>query len=196
MITPGEEKAALRMLLKQRRLQMTSEQIDVYSKRVVAKLVRAVDWQAIERMHVYVPLENMHEVNTWPLLKYVWQHWPNIITATPVPEKAYSGESLRIDQQTEWVFGTGAPRPRDAQIIPEGIPFDLIIVPLLGFDAKRFRLGYGGGYYDRFLDAQPQALTAGLAFDCCYMRSLPHESHDIPLKWIVTERQTFTSTAA
>jgi len=65
---------------------------------------------------------------------------------------------------------------------------DLLLVPCVGFDAARLRLGYGGGYYDRTLAAlQPRPYTVGLAFECGRVTALPREPHDVPLDMILTE---------
>jgi 5-formyltetrahydrofolate cyclo-ligase len=67
---------------------------------------------------------------------------------------------------------------------------DLLLVPLVGFDAAGYRLGYGGGYYDRTLAAWPVAkkpATIGIAYEMGKLGALPRESHDMPLDAIVTE---------
>lgn len=67
---------------------------------------------------------------------------------------------------------------------------DLLFVPCVGFDADGFRLGYGGGYYDRTLAAWPgpkKPVTVGIAYEACRTDALQREAHDIPLDLIVTE---------
>ena len=70
-------------------------------------------------------------------------------------------------------------------VIPE-----LLLVPCVGFDAEGYRLGYGGGYYDRTLAGWPGAtrpITVGVAYEACRTPALEREAHDIPLDMIVTE---------
>ena len=67
---------------------------------------------------------------------------------------------------------------------------DLLFVPCVGFDVEGYRLGYGGGYYDRTLAAWPGAtrpVTAGIAYEACRTDALQREAHDIPLDLIITE---------
>jgi 5-formyltetrahydrofolate cyclo-ligase len=79
--------------------------------------------------------------------------------------------------------------------IPEPVPQvvvvpDLLFVPCVGFDADGYRLGYGGGYYDRTLAAWPgktKPITIGVACEACRVDALQREAHDIPLDMIVTE---------
>ena len=72
----------------------------------------------------------------------------------------------------------------------------LILVPGLAFDDGGFRIGYGGGYYDRFLSNLQQAgvpvTTVGLAFAVCRAATLPHHPHDIPVDVIIDERRSLT----
>jgi 5-formyltetrahydrofolate cyclo-ligase len=81
-------------------------------------------------------------------------------------------------------FGTLAPSELAPQVEP-----DVIVMPLLGFDSRGTRLGYGGGYYDRTLaklGKRPRLI--GLAFSVQEISEIPHEPHDIPLDAVVTEK--------
>jgi 5-formyltetrahydrofolate cyclo-ligase len=67
---------------------------------------------------------------------------------------------------------------------------DVLLVPLLGFDAEGWRLGYGGGYYDRSLQAlraSGAALAVGFGYAAQEVERLPREPFDERLDWIVTE---------
>jgi 5,10-methenyltetrahydrofolate synthetase len=64
----------------------------------------------------------------------------------------------------------------------------VLLIPPVGFDAHGYRLGYGGGYYDRTLAAMaPQPLKIGVAFELSRIRSIQPQPHDIPMDFIVTE---------
>jgi 5,10-methenyltetrahydrofolate synthetase len=78
------------------------------------------------------------------------------------------------------------PEPTSGRVV---IP-DLLFVPCVGFDNDGYRLGYGGGYYDRTLSRWPGAtgpVTVGVAYEACRTYALPREPHDIPLDAIITE---------
>jgi len=65
---------------------------------------------------------------------------------------------------------------------------DLMLVPLNAFDAGGFRVGYGGGYFDRTLAAlEPEPVTVGVGFELGREESIRPQDHDRPLGWIVTE---------
>ena len=69
----------------------------------------------------------------------------------------------------------------------------MILLPLNGFDAAGYRLGYGGGYFDRTLAAlSPRPLAVGVGFEINRLESIRPESHDQRLDWIVTEAGAFS----
>ncbi len=78
----------------------------------------------------------------------------------------------------------GIPYPEQgAYLAPE-----VLLVPLVGFDAGNYRLGYGGGYYDRTLAAREQKpLTIGVGFELARLPTIYPQPYDVPLDWIVTE---------
>lgn len=74
---------------------------------------------------------------------------------------------------------------------------DLILLPLNGFDSAGYRLGYGGGYFDRTLAAlSPRPLAVGVGFEINRLDSIRPESHDQRLDWIVTEAGAFRPVGA
>lgn len=89
-------------------------------------------------------------------------------------------------------FGTSEPRPEAPVCRP-----DVLLLPLLAFTKRGDRLGYGGGFYDRTIAAllasaeelpHPKPLLLGLAFSCQELGTLPTETTDQPLDWIITEK--------
>ena len=89
----------------------------------------------------------------------------------------------------------GIPEPDENHPLVSAADWEnaLIIVPGLSFDDNGFRIGYGGGYYDRFL-AELTArgikhTTVGLVFSACRTPELPHDPHDIPVDLIIDERR-------
>ncbi|MGR9091728.1 MAG: 5-formyltetrahydrofolate cyclo-ligase [Gammaproteobacteria bacterium] len=73
-------------------------------------------------------------------------------------------------------------------------PVAVAIVPGLGFTRSGARIGYGAGYYDRWLAENPETGKIGIAFECQLTPALPQEPHDIPMDHLVTERQVYPVT--
>ena len=91
------------------------------------------------------------------------------------------------DSMSEGAFGVREPLPEAAEVKP-----DILLVPMLAFDRRGFRLGYGGGFYDRTLeslrrDGAPVAI--GIAFAAQEVDRVPVAEYDQPLNWIITERE-------
>ena len=85
-------------------------------------------------------------------------------------------------------FGTEVPPPSAPELEPQ-----VLIVPLLAFDGEGYRLGYGGGFYDRTLDklrtgSAADPLAIGVAFSAQHVSRVPRDDYDQPLDWIVTEK--------
>ena len=105
-----------------------------------------------------------------------------------VPVVTGRGAPLRF---REWTPGCATEAgPFGVQVPVDGgwrVP-DVLIVPLLAFDAKGGRLGYGGGFYDRTLAGMGGALIVGFALEAQRVEAVPQEATDMPLPFIVTER--------
>jgi len=81
----------------------------------------------------------------------------------------------------------GALEPADGEQVPPR-DVDAVVVPGLAFDRRGFRVGYGGGHFDRFLEQlRPDALTVGVCFGIQLVDRVPTEPHDLPVDWVVTE---------
>jgi 5-formyltetrahydrofolate cyclo-ligase len=87
------------------------------------------------------------------------------------------------DQLVKGALGIEEPLPAAASVLPS-----VVLVPLVGFDRRGYRLGQGGGYYDRTLAAGAM-LAIGLAYAAQEVEVLPVEPWDRTLDWIVTERE-------
>lgn len=69
---------------------------------------------------------------------------------------------------------------------------DALLIPCVGFDARRYRLGYGGGYYDRTLaQTVPWPLCVGIAFECGRLDSIDPQPHDMQLDVVITDAGVF-----
>lgn len=94
-------------------------------------------------------------------------------------------------------YGILEPEPekiRTGVVPPVGkSEIDLVVLPGLGFDRSGYRLGYGKGYYDRFLDGFG-GCSAGLCFDCCVADRICRDGHDLPADYVITETSVIKAT--
>ena len=96
-----------------------------------------------------------------------------------------------IDELHPAVLGIPAPPDTAPVVMPEDL--DVIIVPALAFDKNGFRLGYGGGYYDRYLSGV-SAFTVGIMRERLMRDELPVEPHDIAVNCVITEERVLCPT--
>jgi 5-formyltetrahydrofolate cyclo-ligase len=94
---------------------------------------------------------------------------------------------LDHDLEVRGSFNIPEPREHCRAIAPQSA--DLVLVPGLGFDRRGYRVGYGGGFYDRFLSTLPGAATAGLCFDLQVVEAVPTAPGDVPVEWLITDRR-------
>jgi 5-formyltetrahydrofolate cyclo-ligase len=183
-------KAALRKQLLTQRHRLSTVEVLGLSRQITDRVIELVPWQKIRSLHCYVPIAEKQEIDTNELFRYAEAHWPQVQVV--VPKKAQGLlMSVAINVHTKWHRNAvSILEPISKDVLPTDYQFDVIVVPTLGFNKERFRIGYGGGYYDKFLAAQPNALTIGLCYDEGLVEFEP-EPHDVPLKFIVTDRKLY-----
>lgn len=131
----------------------------------------------------------------WPIrnepdIRAALKNW-RCALALPVPEAPDA--PLRFFRWTPEIsmtsdrYGTPVPSVHDP-VTPEAL-----LIPLVAFDALGYRLGYGGGFFDRTLAAlRPlRPLTIGIGFEINSVAKLPTEPHDQPMDWIITEERVW-----
>ena len=139
------------------------------------------------------------ELNTTPILCRAVAEGKTValpVTVTDASEGRMIFRSLPdgdFDRLTAARFGIPEPDETCPALSPSELSGALILVPALAFDREGYRLGYGGGYYDRFLrellDANIPVFTVGLSFSACVAPVLPRNAYDIPVHIILDERR-------
>jgi 5-formyltetrahydrofolate cyclo-ligase len=159
--------------------------------RVLANLASALEGLSFRTLGIYWPIRR--EIDIRPLADAL-SHSRGIEVALPVVvQKAAPLEywRWRLGEPTQpGVWSIPIPARRDV-VLP-----DVVVAPLVGFQ-DCYRLGYGGGYFDRTLAAaSPRPLAIGLGFELCRLEDFAAQPHDIPMDAIVTEAAVRTRTPA
>ena len=148
-----------------------------------------------------------HTVSGSPVLGFCWPHQGEYDARALVARFVVQGGRAALPV----VATRGAPlqfrrwEPGAAMVAGDhGIPVpaageplspDLMLVPLVGFDEAGYRLGYGGGYFDRTLAQWARAHAIGVGYESARVRSIEPQPHARPMRWIVTEAGVFERSA-
>jgi 5-formyltetrahydrofolate cyclo-ligase len=185
-----DPKRELRKIMKARRREVSPEERRVYSAALCGHLLERDDVQlAMGAKGVFaVYLASKEEIDLSPLVERLWAADCRVV----VP--AWRDDTYRLvaySPKTELAAGPmgilePAPGGEGLISVAEG-DVSVWIVPGLAFSRSGARLGYGGGWYDRFLSkANPSSISFGVAYPFQIVADLPLEPHDIPLVDIVT----------
>lgn len=159
------------------------------SEMITERLIRLVELEQCEHLHIYYPILSKNEIDTRQLIN-IFLHGgrtvilPKIVAGPSADMTHHKIESLESLHQGKWEVM----EPESDEIFPlEKI--ETIIVPMVAADTKMNRLGYGKGYYDRFLKEFPDIPKIGLCYDQHVYEEIPTTEHDVKLNKIVTEKQ-------
>lgn len=134
-----------------------------------------------------ITMAQAFEWNTKPIIEAAWDQGKKVCIPKCNPqEKKLTFYQLQNYDQLEVVYyNLLEPKPSETEKT-EKMKIDLLIVPGIVFDKQGFRIGFGGGYYDRFLTDFANE-TVSLASTMQLVDHVPSESFDIPVKHIITE---------
>lgn len=174
-------KAELRTLYKEKRRQLEPAQWRQLSEKVVKHaLVYLAVRPQIQHIHVFLPIKRLYEIDTLPLIDVLAQKGKAIYTSISDHDKQQM-KTIRVAADHDYKEDKyGIPVPTTWEKGDEAM-VQLIFIPLLAYDLKGHRLGYGKGFYDRFLSQFPkEVVKAGLSLFTPEDK-IPTEPHDVPL---------------
>lgn len=174
------DKTELRREIRARKRAMTEVEIEERSARLAQLFFASGAYQNAKTIYGYLPYNQ--EVRTVPMLERALKDGKKV--AVP---KVYGEEMkfLYLDDLTAVAKGyAGIPEP----IADEPVAHDetaLVLMPGLAFDPQGHRIGYGGGFYDKFLAAEPNHPTLALCYEFQMLPRLDVEDHDIPVDMVL-----------
>lgn len=184
-VTIDAQKKAFRQQAKAARLEAYHAQS--HAGEMIAKQLVAMAKPNGSAISAFWPLAE--ELDTLPLLHALHQQGHQML----LPVMLGAGQPLQFacwqpgDELVEAAFKTLEPSKDKARMQP-----DIMLCPLLAFDRRGYRMGYGGGFYDRSIaqiSQHKQVLTIGLAFAAQEVSQVPTGEFDVPLDMIVTEEE-------
>ena len=185
----SRQKEELRRKLLKERQRIKKETLRKISDTIFHRITQLNVFANANVVHTYLAIEPNKEVDTWNIIDICHELGKEVV----VPVMQTSTNTLshyRIDPDSTTFEKNkiGIIEPKNGEFV-KNPAFDLILVPMIGGDWGCNRLGYGKGYYDRFLEHQNDVYTLGVMPDLCKVSEIPVEDHDVPLSGIVTESE-------
>lgn len=190
-LSPNAEWSAVRAFRKEKRAQLLQRRsaLSFHDRRRYAESLAA---------HLHTTLD----LGAYPVLGFYWPIRGELDLRDLASRQVENGGVAALPVVVEknapvefWQWQPGAAMQRGLWNIP--VPAErhvvvpnLLLIPLVGYDEAGFRLGYGGGYYDRTLEAlNPRPLSVGVGYDEAALATIYPQPHDVPMDLVVTERR-------
>lgn len=181
-------KSAIRKEILNKRKQMSQEEVDAKSQQILNQLISLNIVENPQVILCYMDFRN--EVKTDAIIEYLLEQ-DKVVVLPKVNTETNTLDLYQIEGFKDLVtssMGIREPNEELPQILPSDI--DLILAPGVAFDLNGYRMGYGGGFYDKLLpQVRPDCNVIALTFDLQLVPKLPIEGHDQPMSAILTESQ-------
>jgi len=183
-------KPELRKKYKSLRKKLSHDTIEDFSIAIANSVLNLPIWQK-EYYHVYLPIKNQNEINTEPILNILAGKDKHIVLSKSNFETATMTHFLLTDNTVIKTNDWNIPEPVDGIAIPTN-RIEVVFVPLLAFDNQGNRVGYGKGFYDKFLsECNPETIKIGLSFFEVEENIIDINNQDIKLDYCVTPLKTY-----
>jgi 5-formyltetrahydrofolate cyclo-ligase len=178
-------KKELRKIVKEKLESLSEMEVRHYNLLIQEKFFKSDSWNQAEVIGITV--SRGREVETRDIIERAWKEGKKVSVPKCYPDNKSMAFYILNDftQLEEVYFGLKEPKV-DETVIVEKNDIELLIVPGVCYTLNGFRVGYGGGYYDRYLE-HFHGNTVSLLFECQLVDGIPANEFDIPVKQIITE---------
>jgi 5-formyltetrahydrofolate cyclo-ligase len=178
-------KEMLRTRAREARAAIPEEKRKEYSCTICNSVISLLDGQD----PVFVYVSKSPEVETIPLIRTLLSRNTSVVVPIIEREKCSLRLSFLRDPSHLSVSTFSVPEPIGHEFPADPAGIQVAIVPLIAFDRNGHRLGYGAGYYDRFLSCNPHMFKIGIGFSCQEVEPIPADPRDVRMDVIVTEKE-------
>jgi 5-formyltetrahydrofolate cyclo-ligase len=178
------KKQELRALYKQKRTDLTARQIKGFQENIYQQIY-SLDISEVENVHLFLSMPKFKEIDTAPLITHFRSKKKRIVVSK-CNFRDHTLSHFYLEEDTVLVLNKfGVLEPLAAELVEEN-KLDLIFIPMLISDDKKFRVGYGKGFYDRFLsNCRKDAKFIGLNFFPPVKEIEDKNEFDIPLHQVI-----------
>ncbi|MBT8262215.1 MAG: 5-formyltetrahydrofolate cyclo-ligase [Bacteroidia bacterium] len=183
------DKSQIRKKYKEKRRLLSRNDIDSLSLEIANLSLNMPIWDKTY-YHLFLSIEGKKEVNTEYLL-HILQGKDKSVVISRSDFKTFEMNHFLLQENTPIkISEIGIPEPTDGIVIEPSL-LDVVFVPLLAFDDSGYRIGYGKGFYDRFLSkCRPDCIKVGLSFFESE-RQIIHENIDFPIDHCITPKKIY-----
>jgi len=186
-------KSELRKIYLEKQKSLSDSERRETSRRIAERFFENFSLENICFLHVFLAIEKNREVETSYIFKRLWRDFPEITTvASRIDFRAMTLENLKLTPETKLVRNRWHIfEPTDGELI-EIEKIDAVTVPLLCFDERGYRVGYGKGFYDKFLsECRTDCLKIGLSYFAPVAKIPDAREYDVKLDCCVTPEEIF-----
>jgi len=186
-------KSELRKIYLEKQKSLSDSERNEKSLKIADRFFETFSLENICFLHVFLAIEKNREVETLYIFKRLWRDFPEITTvASRINFRAMTLENLKLTPETKLVRNRWHIfEPTDGELI-EIEKIDAVTVPLLCFDERGYRVGYGKGFYDKFLsECRTDCLKIGLSYFAPVAKIPDAREYDVKLDCCVTPEEIF-----
>ena len=184
-------KVFFRQLFKKHRSELTDNEVKDLNKAIFKNLMKT-DLLKKTYYHIYLSNYLNNEVETDEVIKLLFKKNKRVYVPKIIGENLIH---IEINKDTTYSENHFSIREPSSTNTSDPMIFDVVFIPLLAYDKSGERVGYGGGYYDRFLlNTKKNVLKVGLSFFEPVEKILNVEEHDIKLDYVITPKIVYNFT--
>lgn len=188
------DKQSLRKLYKDKRQALSQEEIKRFSEAICVHVIELLKINGHQTVHCFLPITKLNEVDTWPIIEHCIIRNSELQVASSVSNfENNTLTHLLLTPNSEYSTNDyGITEPKVGNPV-QSKDITIVIIPLLAADCNGNRIGYGKGFYDRFLkDCSPDVQKIGVSFFPPVEFDIKTNEFDIPLNKLVTPEKVYT----
>lgn len=180
------DKKYIRACVREQKKKLTSEDVNFRTEKILKYLYEAKEFKEAHNIFTYVNYNQ--EVNTMLLIKECWKLGKNVFVPKVIGNEMFFYRIHSLDDLESGAYGI--PEPIES-CKASSKNTGLMIMPGLAFDKEHHRIGYGGGFYDKYLEKFPEFYKIALCYDFQVFDKIITDKFDIPVDLVISETHYF-----
>lgn len=192
------DKNTLRKIYLKKRKSLSKAEYEKRNQLLYHRLIEFQKQYQFKSIHSFIPIKKNKEPDTFPFIQYLWSKHPetDVITAISDLNSPFMNH-VKITQDTTFLENSwGIPEPQDRSLYSID-DIECVLVPMIVGSKSGHRIGYGKGYYDRFLQAcKSDTIFVGITFGPLLEGDIYSDKYDIPMHIMITPFEVFNTLKA